>query len=201
MAILEPGLFIKKVSDAKFDKRTKAGKAAFEEWKQKYPDVEYFLSTEELKGLHHIKETCLNVAEVKNAIQEGFVETSHFVECPDSGIRLKCRPDILNGDIIYDVKTTRDVTPRRFSYIVKDLGYDISAWFYCRVMNLITGIDYTFKIIAVDKYPPYEVVIYTIPPEMMAEVEPRCMDALYLLADCLTSNNYPPQNLYQELIL
>jgi hypothetical protein len=87
-------------------------------------------------------------------------ESSHFSECPRTGLPLKCRPDALHpaSHSIIDVKTTVDASDRKLRYTFTDFGYDVQAVHY-----LYCLLDYrNFKFLMVENTPPHAVRVVTL---------------------------------------
>lgn len=135
-ALLTPAEFKKKYCVGyQGDKRTKQGKVDYAAWK------------EEMKGKEELKEdeyqTIISMIESINlhpaapqVLSYGEKEVSFFVEFDEfPGIKLKCRPDILDGPAIFDLKTTKDASEREFSKAIVNFGYDFQAAFYMDVVN------------------------------------------------------------------
>ena len=74
-------------------------------------------------------------------------EISYFFTV--NGIPCKCRPDLIIGDTIYDLKSTSEPI-EKFRWTIKKYRYDIQAAWY----KLGTGAEH-FKFVAIEKRPPY----------------------------------------------
>ena len=102
---------------------------------------------------------------------EGRRECSIFWTDPATGIRLKCRPDILTDDnILVDLKTTRNPTPEAFAKAASDLGYYRKAALYSAGVAKITGEIPKYRWIAVGNTPPYDCYVYEPPVEELLGV-------------------------------
>ena len=95
-------------------------------------------------------------------------EKSIFNDCPQTGLRIKCRPDaVLPTRVVLDLKTTQDASPYGFAKSVRSYGYDLQSYFYVMACNL-EGLDVQqFAFIAVEKEPPYAVALHTINQDYM----------------------------------
>lgn len=106
-------------------------------------------------------------------------EQSIFVECPDTGLLLKCRPDALSCNLILDIKTTVDASPAGFDKQVWQYGYGIQDAFYRRVCSL-AGIDVDdFMFVAVEKQPPYVVAVHVLSNEYIEWADNVVSDMLH----------------------
>ena len=102
---------------------------------------------------------------VKLIMQKGNPEVSYFWE--KDGIKLKARPDWVNGKYWMDLKTSRDASRKGFVRACADSGYHRRASFYSECA-LYHGeyVDYIF--VLVNKEPPYEVGVYQLPEEALS---------------------------------
>lgn len=131
-------------------------------------------------------------------------ERSIFQEEFETGVLCKCRPDILMGDAIYDLKTTSNANARSFSYSARQYRYHVQAAFYldvCRWAGLDVG---RFGFIAVDTQDrPYQcTVFHGLSDEAMEQGRALYMEDLRTCARCLESDDWPgyPEE-YQVLTL
>ena len=72
-------------------------------------------------------------------------------------MRCKCRPDWWNGDIVIDLKTTQDASPRGFAKSVANFRYHVQQMHYLRGTNAAR-----FIFIAVEKEYPFAVGVYEL---------------------------------------
>ena len=65
-------------------------------------------------------------------------EASYFVKEPVFNLDLKCRPDGLlsHKNLVFDIKTCQDASPRGFAKAVRDYSYDVQASFYFKSLAL-----------------------------------------------------------------
>lgn len=81
----------------------------------------------------------------------GIGESSVFVEF--GKLAAKCRPDYMAGGIITDLKTIDDVDHAERA--ITQYKYWLSAGWYRAVMRKETGVDSPFRLVFVEKQPPY----------------------------------------------
>lgn len=93
---------------------------------------------------------------------------------------------------VVDLKTTTDASPESFAKAVANYGYDQQAAHYLRGVETVHGGVYApYKIVCVEKDPPYEVAVYTFPPEWL---DTACMvndHALDLYARHAAADDWP----------
>lgn len=135
---------------------------------------------------------------VKRMIRGGERENSLFVTDPETGITLKCRPDIINADgFLIDFKTTRSLDPFHLSWSV--YTQDKGGWFYARQgahyvhclrvagISKREGMHFVF----IEKEPPYDIQVISLGAGELAggESSRRSLTALY--AKCSRENHWP----------
>ena len=156
--MLEPEDFDKEfIVSPKFDRRTKEGKAAYEQF---LADAEGkdVIDEETYQKLLDMKEALYATPFVKFLIK-GEHEKSFFWTDEESGIFCKCRPDsfgeVKGQYICVDLKTTKDAETDRFMRDALKFGYDIQAYHYCEGLKAAYGHDFKFLFIAQEKTQPY----------------------------------------------
>lgn len=107
-------------------------------------------------------------------IAQGEAEKTIFFNHAHNGAPCKIRMDWFNEaeDIILDIKSTEDASPRGFGRSARTYGYHRQREFYRDGANSI-GANPTFVFAAVEKNPPYACAMYLMPKEasQMARVE------------------------------
>lgn len=99
-----------------------------------------------------------------------------------NGCDCKARLDsvLIEEGIILDLKTTASVDPEMFAKKVVGLGYDFQAAYYTKAAELAYGKPFRFIFAAVERVAPYNVQLFEVTDEMMAEGMAMCEDALHL---------------------
>lgn len=195
LRILQPELYIEQVKAApKCDKRTKEGKAAFEQFQQEAAGKIIITQTES-EALDGMAER-MNQSETAKMILKnpGYFERSAIFEDPAFKFLGKVRPDfdIPSLGVIVDLKSTRDAGMDDFSRSCGTYGYDVSAAWYVDGMRLATGINYdTFIFIAQEKTPPYAVAIYQADAEFIGIGRQKCDIARAIYNECLYTDKWP----------
>lgn len=164
MALLEPGLF--KANYVVWSGSVRRGK----EW-------DYFcarqvgkeiLTLEEYENIRQMVETVR--AHPEQADCGDFQpEIMAIATCPDTGLLLKCKADLIGGTII-DYKTTSSgVHPSDFTHDVVKWRYHVSAAFYQDIIAILTGERLPFILVPVTKKAPFECEFYELAPELIEE--------------------------------
>ena len=156
--MLEPDDFDNEfIVSPKFDRRTKDGKAAYEEFLKKAEGKEV-ISEETYQKLLEMQKALYDTPFVKLLIK-GEHEKSFFWTDEKSGIPCKCRPDsfgqIKDQYVAVDLKTTKDAETDHFMRDALKLGYDIQAVHYCEGLETVYKKPFKFIFIAQEKTAPY----------------------------------------------
>jgi len=112
-------------------------------------------------------------------------EASFFATDPDTGLKLKCRPDSYwqeNG-VLYDIKSCRDASERGVTADFNSFGYPIQAAFYMKTLRLAGYSAEQFVFINVEKTGRYEVSTNILSPEYLAWAESALDETLRKIAD------------------
>lgn len=104
------------------------------------------------------------------AYGNGVAESSLFTADPETGILLKARPDYIVPDkkLCLDLKTTKNASPNEFARSCGTYRYDCQQALYTDILSWQLGGDWSFKFIAVESAPPFNVGVYEIHPEDVA---------------------------------
>ncbi len=122
----------------------------------------------------------------------GWSETSAVWIDEPTGILCKGRLDWVTGGVIYDLKTAREITPRRFANSAAEYGYDISAAFYIDGWAAATGeVTSTMELIVVEKSPPWDVVVVPLGEEVIEAGRAKYRRLLDEVARCRRTGTWP----------
>ena len=119
------------------------------------------------------------------ASKDGIREASLFADCPKTGLKLRCRPDIYvpSTCVMGDVKTTRDASPRGFAKQTYQLRYDVQGAFYQYVAELCGWkVDY-FTFQAVESARPHAVCMHGLSQEALEIGREDMFRALHQIAE------------------
>jgi hypothetical protein len=98
---------------------------------------------------------------------------------------------------LYDIKTTTDASPEAMAKTVATYGYDVQAAHYLAVWKAATGEDRKFRIIFVEKEPPFGVSVaelYRKPgdeADWFDNADALARDARRIWGECLQSGKWP----------
>lgn len=129
----------------------------------------------------------------KKALTGGAAETSLFWEDPDTGELCKARYDYYREDlgIIFDLKTCEDATERAAVRAVLKYQYHVSAAMYLEAAKHNGLPSGGFAWLFAEKYPPYEIGLYTASAEMLEEGYRLYRQYLNTYAECRRSGVWP----------
>lgn len=156
--MLEPDDFDNEfIVSPKFDRRTKEGKAAYEDFLKK-ADGKEVINEETYQKLLEMQIALYDTPFVKLLIK-GEHEKSFFWKDKKTGIPCKCRPDsfgqVKDNYICIDLKTTNDAETDKFMKDALKFGYDIQAAHYCQGLENVYKKPFKFIFIAQEKTAPY----------------------------------------------
>lgn len=168
-AALEPETFnIKYVCGLDVDKRTKAGKEAYEAFIAAAGDK--IVLTPDEYGL--VANVALAAIKAVQKIGVTFVETETMYTVDYCGVPLKSAIDAVgDDDFLYDLKTCESASPTFTGALgaIKSYKYNLQAHFYRTVYELATGKrPKGMRFVFIEKEPPYATAIYEIGPNLMS---------------------------------
>ena len=192
---LEPHVFDDEFIIApKINKRTKAGKEEYED----------FVATAGDRSVisQDLYDTCVARCEVLDAFKpRGDDQTELSVVFDYFGHLCKARFDMLQDNVIIDLKTCRDASPRGFKQSVKSFGYHQQAAFYLDAARNsgMTEVD-RFQFLAIAKTHPYPYVVYELDAEAIEYGRSLNEQALERLLNCRDTGIYTPYNLHNQIV-
>jgi exodeoxyribonuclease VIII len=175
------------------DKRTKAGKAAWQEFIDSNPG-KVILAQDQEDLVTGMAESVSDHPVIPGWIAQGVAEISGYYEDPATATACKIRPDCLieSRNIIIDLKTTFDASPEAFSRDIARYKYHLSAAMYSAGFELLTGRKLTdFIFVVVEKSAPYSVAVYRLDPASLAAGSFLYRQALNAYSRCLERNSWP----------
>ena len=129
----------------------------------------------------------------KQLTMEGALkEQSLFVTCPQTGLELRCRPDLYNpsDNVMSDVKTTVDASPTGFLREVYKYRYDVQGAFYSYVAELAGWKVRHFTFLAVETSLPYAAHMHVMGMEALEVGRRDMMRTLEKIAEAKARDDY-----------
>lgn len=202
LAVLEPDRFKVEVAltEAK-DRRAKEYKEALEK-----PDVKYALTAVEADRLTGMITELNETKHAIDLIEGGKPEVTLLTTDPDTGLKIKCRMDVVNQSkaVIVDYKTTTDCKPTEavaepgeitrpsdFERHAYNLGYCNQAAFYLKFARQAgLGVEF-FSLVVQEKDAPYLVQPYIYGFETIDKAAEENQKLLTKIAECAASGKWP----------
>lgn len=192
-AALEPASFSDvAVVAPDVDRRTKDGKALWAKFEQE-AQGKIMLKQAEYEQIGGMVMALMAHKEASRLIRmKGLTEVSCFWT-DHRGFKCKCRPDrVTESGIVLDLKTTEDASPEGFARACALYDYHWQAAWY--LTGLTTASDYRhddFRLIAVEKKPPYGVGVYRVPRVYTDIAHEQMGPLLDTYQRCILDNLWP----------
>lgn len=140
-------------------------------------------------------ESCYQDKIIQGLIKNTQYQLSLFWTDPETGLRLKTRPDFckVNKNVIVNLKTTIDGSPEGFSRDLKKYDYPLQAAIEiqgCLRSGLMEQVDSYFWLV-VEKVPPYNATIYEFEERDIAAVTDSLHYTLSRIKKAQEANLYP----------
>ncbi len=189
--VLEPHLFdLQYYQMPNCDRRTKAGKELYSHALVDagtriivtHDDIVLAQAMADAFNRHNLAPSLLADAEIEQSI--------YFTHTP-TGLQCKVRPDIWQGSIVSDLKTTQDASYRAFQSSAFKYGYYLQAGMIdCALKSLGQTLE-KFVFIAVEKDAPHAIAIYILEEDAIlygAQQFYKLMDKINVN---ISMNNWP----------
>lgn len=176
-----------------YDRRTKEGKQMYAEFLEE-AHGRTILTYDEMETIMGMVKSLMANPTAKVLLEKGIKEHSIFWKDKDTGVDLKCRPDIFIPDdglkVIVDLKSTTSADTKNFTNECLRYGYDVqSAWYEEGVRTEYPG-EYAFIYIAVEKTPPFAVNVMEMDKLMIDYGYIRFRELLDTYVECQKSGNW-----------
>lgn len=203
-ALLEPERFRNIYRVAPEKGRSAADKLAFANYVTAHPD-KILISRSEMDMVEAVQQAVARHQLASRILRMGQAETSIFWHDPETGIRCKCRPDLLVSPwLILDIKTTEDASEEAFMRSCAQYRYDLSAAMYREGVWHATQKSLDFVFLAVEKKPPFAVALYRASDQFLEHGDMLFRRTLSTLKDCRQTGvyrGYQPDGVISEIDL
>ena len=164
---------------------TKAGKEKIAALEQR--NIEPVTQTE-WDQAHLMADAVRSHPEAAYLLSEGEAERSLWWDdlSYSTPLTCKCRPDWWNGEVVIDLKTTRDASPSGFAKSCATFRYHVQQMHYMRGTKCKR-----FVFIAVEKEYPFNVGVYELDADAMKLGEAHRDANMRLIAICKKNNDWP----------
>jgi len=177
--------FVIKPADMRLN--TKAGK----EWAQEHQS-KIIIDSELGNNLYEMEKSFMGSPAKLIYDIKGQTELSYFWD--DLGtIKGKCRPDWISddGEIVVDVKTTTDASPKGFQKSIANWGYHLQLGWYLRGLRKLGVPAKQFIFIAIEKTAPFCVGVYRADQEMINYAIKELDQLMPEIQTAMVSNEFP----------
>ncbi|MCD8212867.1 MAG: PD-(D/E)XK nuclease-like domain-containing protein [Campylobacter sp.] len=188
--VLEPLDFEKEfIVEPQADKRTKAGREAYDEFLARLGDKTP-LDSQTLQKAKEIAGKVNGAKQTALFLKDGLAEQSYFGQI--EGVKVKCRPDFYNENLglVVDLKTTSDASAAGFAKSVANFNYHIQAAFYSDILRQNGKTVNNFLFIAVETKKPYMVGFYELDNVAIEQGRESYLKLLELYKLCLKRNEW-----------
>ena len=190
--VLEPETFDREfVVAPKFDRRTKEGKAAYEQFCEISKSGVSVITQEQYDMICGMRDSIMQNPYAAKLINGSVEQSMYFVD-DMTGVRCKARPDVWRkvGDriVVTDLKSTKSALPMFFANDVVKYGYDLQSYWYSNAVSKVLGvpIDHVdFVFIAVEKKPPYLVNVMQADKFVLQKGEADFREYIGTYEECL----------------
>ena len=177
--------FVIKPADMRLN--TKAGK----EWAQEHQS-KIIIDSELGNNLYEMEKSFMDSPAKLIYDKSGQSELSYFWD--DLGlVKGKCRPDWISddGNIVVDIKTTTDASPKGFQKSIANWGYHLQLGWYLRGLQKLGLPAKEFIFIAIEKTPPFSVGVYRANKDMITYANDEINNLVYDIDESLKSDDFP----------
>ena len=158
-AVLQPKAFRNEwVCAPEIDRRTKEGKAAYEEFMTQAEGKE-IISAADYAEVQAIAAAIHADPSAVDLLKGCTTEKPLFWRDEKSGLFCKCKVDAMKPGIMIDLKTSADASTKAFTRDFFKYGYDVQAAHYLDAMQTITGEFPDWYFIVIEKAAPYAINI------------------------------------------
>jgi exodeoxyribonuclease VIII len=192
------------VIEPTFDRRTKGGKADYKQFlvdnqdktilPKKINNQDTIMICEKIKK--NFKQNSFLQKIIKS--EKFLKEVSVFWEDETTGVKCKCRPDILGWDkdnniaYLFDIKTCQSAYEKDFRYDIKKHKYHVQLSFYAEGIKKVLGVNQVIcALIAIETQEPWDCAIYEITEETVQLSEEVWKEALQQYKECSVKNEWP----------
>tara|TARA_R100000231_G_scaffold120610_1_gene90738 strand:+ start:756 stop:1592 length:837 start_codon:yes stop_codon:yes gene_type:complete len=136
---------------------------------------------------------------------KGKSEQSYFATDSDTGLRIKARPDFITtsegSNLIIDLKTTTDASPKGFQKSMASFSYYKQAAWYLDVVELASGNrPDAFLFVCIEKQRPFNCAVYMADEEMLELGRKHAYEDLFKIHEWIRSGIYPGYSTQVEMI-
>jgi hypothetical protein len=190
--VLEPELFLDRYAlFENIDRRTKEGKLDYAKFVEKARG-KIVIDLGEFEDILSISNNIETHDTASLLIGGAVCEKELYWVDEETGVRCKCKPDIINGTVVADLKTANDISLRGIRNAIFKYGYAVQAAMIKEGMNANNmGEMSSFWLIVAEKNAPFTITTYKLGEDFIefGIVEFRRLLGIY--KECLEENIWP----------
>jgi hypothetical protein len=170
------------------DYRKKDGKA----WREENAD-KTIVTMDQWEAIQAMAERYYSMPIVKNLSKPQYEVSVVSKLHATPNIDAKCRIDVMDGDVVVDIKTTRagGANPRKFGWTVRDLKYHWQQQNYCNIAKKAGLNIRKWYWAVIETEAPYDYGIFELHPQDLVMAEAELQEAYKALGACLELNTWP----------
>jgi len=195
--------FIGMTKDGKPSSRSAEARLKKDEWRANLPEGTIIVNEEQLETITQIANSVTKHKALKERVAGGIRESSLWVKCPETGLLLQCRPDLIDidGNLI-DYKTSGSLLSEeniesmvygfriRYGQIPMWYAFQLAFYAYCLRIAGISKED-RCMLVFLETVPSWGMKLRTYIDENLEHAHKRMMTYLRKVAECEASNNWP----------
>jgi hypothetical protein len=130
--------------------------------------------------VHYMRDALYKNPRIREILESKTIlrEVSIWEHHPETNLLVKIRPDIIEGGMIHDLKTTIAPHAKAFLHSVYSYNYHVQSAFYQDVAALAGLTIKDFKFLVVGSKPPYLTAIYNLNDDLVQEGREKYQGAL-----------------------
>lgn len=142
------------------------------------------ITSDEFQLISSMEKKLISHPDAVRLIKGAVKEQTFFAQDPETGIWLKCRPDLhQRAELqVSDFKTCANASESAFTYDAKKYLYRVSAAHYLNVITLVTNVIHRdFNLIACEKETPNDIAVYRVDERSIVRGEEEVRKALTII--------------------
>lgn len=201
MAVLEPERFASEVFIMDANQRPEQSKgmtsAINKAWKEDiYSSHKYVIDTEDNQRLSEMLSIFATSDLALDLVNKGAAEQEFYAEL--NGVACRAKPDYVRGNAIIELKSTADASPEAFVKHSYTSLYHMQAAMYKAIIEKVEGREMTYLMIVQETAAPYNVVIYRLDEDLLADGTYRYNTLLNIHKACIRSGRWPGYEIWNK---
>jgi len=193
-SLLEPERFARTyvVEPNHGDLRTKAAKAARDEWRAAHEGMTY-VSDDDMAAMTAMTAAVRANPLAARMLEDGEPELTVLWNDPETGLRCKTRTDyyVRNRRMAVDLKSADDASYEAFRRSAAKFGYHTTDALYRAGFGAAgERIDH-YVFVVVEKSPPHGVALYSLHADDIQKGHAHVVDATLKLSECMRNDAWP----------